>query len=193
MGVKDFAIVHDGRKTRKYANPKYSQKHEQNLARKQKKLARKQLGSKSRQKAKKLVAKVYSRISNARQDFRHKLSRKLTDESQVIVVENLNVKGMVCNPKLAKAISDVGWGMFVNFLSYKLEREDKKLVEISRWFPSSKTCSNCLAQIDELPLDIREWACPSCQTSHDRDENAAKNIRAEGISILKADGTAVWS
>ena len=107
------------------------------------------------------------------------------------MVENLNVKGMVCNPKLAKAISDVGWGMFVNFLSYKLEREDKKLVEISRWFPSSKTCSNCLAQIDELPLEIREWTCPSCQTSHDRDENAAKNIRAEGIRILKADGTAV--
>jgi len=191
LGVKDFAIVHDGRKTRKYANPKHFQKHEQNLARKQKKLARKQLGSKSRQKAKKLVAKVYSRISNARQDFRHKLSRKLTDESQVIVVENLNVKGMVRNQKLAKAISDVGWGMFVNFLSYKLEREDKKLVEISRWFPSSKTCSNCLYQIDELPLDIREWTCPSCQTSHDRDENAAKNIRAEGIRILQADGTAV--
>ena len=191
LGVKEFAIVHDGIKTSKYANPKHFKKHEKNLGRKQQKLARKQLGSKSRQKAKKLVAKVYTRISNARQDFLHKLSRKLTNESQVIVVENLNVKGMVCNPKLAKAISDVGWGMFVNFLSYKLEREDKKLVEISRWFPSSKTCSNCLHQIDELPLDIREWACPSCQTSHDRDENAAKNIRAEGISILKADGTAV--
>ncbi len=191
LGVKDFAIVHDGRKTRKYANLKHFQKHEQNLARKQKKLARKQLGSKSRQKAKKLVAKVYSRIINARQDFRHKLSRKLTDESQVIVVENLNVKGMVRNQKLAKAISDVGWGMFVNFLSYKLEREEKKLVEINRWFPSSKTCSNCLHQIDELSLDIREWTCSSCHTDHDRDENAAKNIRAEGIRILQADGTAV--
>ncbi len=167
--------------------------HKQNLARKQKKLARKQLGSKSRQKARKLVAKVHTRISNARQDFLHKLSRKLTNESQVIVVENLNVKGMVRNHQLAKAISDVGWGMFVNFLSYKLEREDKKLVEISRWFPSSKICSNCLYQIDELPLDIRDWDCPSCKTSHDRDENAAKNIRAEGIRILKADGTAVWS
>ncbi len=191
LGVKDFAIVHDGRKTRKYANPKHFQKHELNLARKQKKLARKQLGSKSRQKAKKLVAKVYSRISNARQDFRHKLSRKLTDESQVIVVENLNVKGMVRNQKLAKAISDVGWGMFVDFLRYKLEREEKKLVEINRWFPSSKTCSNCLHQIDELSLDIREWTCSSCHTDHDRDENAAKNIRTEGIRILQADGTAV--
>ncbi len=164
LGVKDFAIVHDGMKTSKYANPKHFKKHQKNLARKQQKLARKQLGSKSRQKARKLVAKVHTRISNARQDFLHKLSRKLTNESQVIVVENLNVKGMVCNQKLAKAISDVGWGMFVNFLSYKLEREDKKLVEISRWFPSSKTCSNCLHQIDELPLDIREWICPSCHT-----------------------------
>ncbi len=141
----------------------------------------------------KLVAKVHARISSARQDFLHKLSRNLTNESQVIVVENLNVLGMVRNHKLAKAISDPGWGMFVNFLSYKLEQEGKKLIEIDRWFPSGKTCSNCLYQIDELPLDIREWTCPSCNTHHDRDENAAKNIRAEGIRMLQAEGTAVWS
>ncbi|MGF1481084.1 MAG: RNA-guided endonuclease InsQ/TnpB family protein [Cyanophyceae cyanobacterium] len=191
LGIKDFAIVTDGTKTSKYSNPKHFKKHEQNLARKQKKLARKQLGSKTRAKAKKLAARVHTRISNARQDFLHKLSRKLTNESQVVAVENLNVKGMVRNHKLASAISDVGWGRLVNFLSYKLEREEKRLVEIDRWFPSSKTCSSCLYQLDKLSLDIREWTCPSCQTRHDRDSNAALNIRAEGIRLLKTEGTPV--
>jgi putative transposase len=137
LGIKDFCIANDGTKTSKYANPRHFKKHEKNLARKQQKLARKQKGSNSRAKARKLVAKVHARITNARQDYLHKLSRKLTNESKVVVVENLNVKGMVRNRKLANAISDVGWGMFVNFLSYKLEREDKRLVEIDRWFPSS--------------------------------------------------------
>ena len=190
LGIKDFAIVNDGKKTSKYSNPRHWQKHEKNLARKQKKLARKQKGSNSRARARKLVAKVHARISNARQDFLHKLTRKLTNESQVIVVEDLNVKGMVRNRKLAKAISDVGWGMFVNFLSYKLERENKRLLEISRWFPSSKTCSNCLYQLEQLTLDVRDWICPSCRWHHDRDENASRNIRAEGIRILQSDGTA---
>ncbi len=189
LGIKDFAIVNDGIKTSKYNNPKHFEKHYKNLVRKQKKLSRKKLGSNSRNKAKKLVAKVYARISNSRQDYLHKLSRKLTNDSQVIVVENLNVKGMVRNHKLAQAISDCGWGMFVNFLSYKLEREDKNLIEIDRWFASSKICSNCLYQMDKMPLDVREWTCPNCQTKHDRDENAAKNIRAEGIRILQSEGT----
>ncbi|MDC0832988.1 RNA-guided endonuclease TnpB family protein, partial [Geitlerinema sp. CS-897] len=122
LGLKDFAIVNDGVKTSKYANPRHFKKHERNLARKQKKLARKSKGSRSREKARRLVARVHERLSNARQDYLHKLSRKLVNDNQVIVVENLNVKGMVRNHNLAKAISDVGWGIFVNFLSYKLER-----------------------------------------------------------------------
>jgi putative transposase len=189
LGLTDFAIVHDGQKTSKYANPKHFAKHQRNLARKQAKLARKQKGSKNREKARKLVARVYERLSNVRQDYLHKLSRKLVDDNQVIVVENLNVKGMVLNHKLAKAISDASWGMFVNFLSYKLEREGKVLVEIDRWFPSSKTCSSCHYQISELPLNVRMWDCPSCGTHHDRDENAAINIRAEGIRQLWVSGT----
>ena len=189
LGLKDFAIVHDGEKTSKFANPKHLAKHERNLARKQAKLARKQKGSNKREKARKLAARVYERVRNVRQDFLHKLSRKLVDDNQVIVVENLNVKGMVRNHNLAKAISDVGWGMFVNFLSYKLERKGGKLVEIDRWFPSSKLCSKCLYQMGEMPLDIRNWACPSCGTHHDRDSNAAKNIRSEGIRLLWALGT----
>uniref|UniRef100_UPI0020130761 RNA-guided endonuclease InsQ/TnpB family protein n=1 Tax=Argonema antarcticum TaxID=2942763 RepID=UPI0020130761 len=137
------------------------------------------------------VAALYERVAKSRQDFLHKLSRKLVNENQVVVVENLNVKGMVRNHNLAKAISDVGWGTFVNFLAYKLEKKGGKLVEIDRWFPSSKLCSNCYYQIDKLPLNIREWTCPNCGTRHDRDGNAAINIRAEGIRILQTDGTAV--
>jgi putative transposase len=191
LGIKDFAIVNDGEKTSKYANPKHLKKHEKNLSRKQQKLARKQKGSKNREKARKLVDKVQERTSNTRFDFLHKLSRKIVNNNQVVVVEKLNIKGMVRNHKLAKAISDVGWGTFVNFLDYKLKEKGGLLVEIDRWFPSSKTCSHCLYQMSEMPLNIREWTCPSCGTHHDRDENASKNIRAEGIRKIQTEGTAV--
>jgi putative transposase len=96
---------------------------------------------------------------------------------------------MVRNHNLAKAISDMGWGMFLNFMDYKLQQKGGLLVEINRFFPSSKTCSNCLYQMSEMPLDVREWTCPSCGTHHDRDENASKNIRAEGIRQLLVLGT----
>ena len=198
LGLTHFAITSDGEKVSKYENPRHLAKHEKNLKRKQQKLARKQKGSKSRQKYRKVVARVYERVSNSRQDFLHKLSRKLVNENQVVVVENLHVKGMVRNHNLAKAISDVGWGMFTNFLAYKLEKKGGKLIEINRWFPSSKLCSECYYQVDEMPLDVREWTCPHCRTHHDRDGNAAINIRAEGIRMLrqaqqqlKTDGTAV--
>src|SRR3569832_2106680 len=181
LGLTHFAITSDGKKVSKYDNPKHLAKHEKNLKRKQQKLAKKQKGSNSRNKAKKTVAKVYERVTKSRQDFLHKLSRKLVNENQVVVVENLNVKGMVRNHNLAKAISDsealaslrasAGWGTFTNFLAYKLEKKGGKLVEIDRWFPSSKLCSNCYYQIDELSLDVREWTCPHCGTHHDRDGN----------------------
>jgi putative transposase len=191
LGLKHFAVVTDGEKVSKYDNPKHLAKHEFNLKRKQKKLARKQKGSKSRNRYRKVVAKVYERVSNSRQDFLHKLSYKLVSDSQAVIVENLHVLGMVRNHNLAKAISDVGWGTFTNFLAYKLERKGAKLVEIDRWFPSSKLCSNCFYQLSELSLDVREWTCPHCGTQHDRDGNAATNIRAEGIRLLKAEGSAV--
>ncbi|MEY3332872.1 MAG: hypothetical protein RLZZ176_1172, partial [Cyanobacteriota bacterium] len=200
LGLKHFAVVTDGEKVSKYDNPKHLAKHEKNLKRKQKKLARKQKGSKSRNRYRKVVAKVYERVSNSRQDFLHKLSYKLVSDSQAVIVENLHVKGMVRNHNLAKSISDAGWGTFTNFLAYKLERKGGKLVEIDRWFPSSKLCSNCFYQIGDMPLDVREWTCPHCGTHHDRDGNAAINIRTEGIRMLalsevegiKAEGSAVW-
>jgi len=191
LGLKHFAVVTDGEKVSKYDNPKHLAKHEKNLKRKQKKIARKVKGSKSRNRYRKVVAKVYERVSNSRQDFLHKLSYKLVSDSQSVIVENLHVLGMVRNHKLAKAISDCGWGTFTNFLAYKLKRRGGKLVEIDRWFPSSKLCSNCFYQIGEMPLDVREWICPCCGTYHDRDANAAQNIRAEGIRMLKAEGSAV--
>jgi putative transposase len=189
LGIKDFAITYDGEKVSKYPNPKHLAKYEKKLAKKQRIAARKIKGSNRRRKATKIVARVYEQVSNVRQDYLHKLSRKIVDNNQVVVVENLNVLGMVRNHKLAKAISDTGWGTFVNFLSYKLERNGGKLVEINRWFPSSKLCSNCHYQITELSLDIRTWICPSCGTHHDRDGNAATNIRAEGIRMLSSSGT----
>ncbi|MDF5730787.1 MAG: RNA-guided endonuclease TnpB family protein [Rhizonema sp. PD38] len=195
LGLKHFAVVSDGSKVSKFENPKHIAKHERNLKRKQQKLARGKDGSKSRLKNKKLVAKVHERVSNSRQDFLHKLSTKLVNDNQVVVVENLNTKGMVTledsltlryrNHNLAKSISDAGWGIFTNFLAYKLERKGGMFVEIDRWFPSSKLCSNCFYQMSEMSLDIRKWTCPQCGTHHDRDGNAAINIRAEGIRILK--------
>ena len=188
LGLKHFAVAYDGCKVSKYDNPRHLAKHEKNLKRKQQKLARKEKGSNSRHKYRKVVARVYERIRNSRADFLHKLSRKLVNDNQVVVIENLHTKGMVRTHNLARAISDAGWGMFTNFLAYKLKKKGGVLVEIDRWFPSSKLCSCCYHQIDELPLDVREWTCPHCKTHHDRDENASANIRAEGIRILQVDG-----
>jgi putative transposase len=159
LGIKHFAVTSDGNKVSKYENPRHLRQHEKNLKRKQQKLARKQKGSNSRHKYSSVVARVYERVGNSRADFLHKLSRKLVNKNQVVVVENLHVKGMVRNHNLAKAISDAGWGMFTNFLAYKLEKKGGVLVEIDRWFPSSKLCSCCYQQVDELPLDVRDWTC----------------------------------
>ncbi|MEA5541631.1 RNA-guided endonuclease TnpB family protein, partial [Limnoraphis robusta Tam1] len=103
---------------------------------------------------------------------------------QVIIAENLNVKGMVRNHNLAKAISDCGWGMFLNFVDYKAKRDGKTFLEIYRFFPSSKTCNVCLNVVESLPLDIRQWECNNCHAQHDRDINAAINIRDEGLRVI---------
>ena len=181
VGLTHFAITSNGSK---YNNPRHFAKHQRNLKRKQQRLSRKKKGSNNRQKAKRLVAKVHSKIARCREDFLHKLSRKIVNENQVIAVENLNVKGMVRNHKLAKAISDCGWGMFSTMLKYKTENEGKTYIEVDRWFPSSKTCNVCLNQVDSLPLEVRSWTCEHCQTTHDRDINAAINIRNEALRIL---------
>lgn len=181
MGINHYAITSDGSK---HGNPNYYRKYEVKLANKNKQLTRKQKGSSNRNKARIKVAKVHNKITRCREDFLHKLSRKLVDKNQVIVVENLAVKNMVKNHKLAKSISDAGWGQFCTMLKYKAEWEGKIYIEVDRFFPSSKTCSNCLHKSDNLSLDIRSWKCPKCQTIHDRDINAAINIRDEGLRLL---------
>lgn len=184
LGLKDYVTCHNGTDTFSVKHPQWLKKHERNLRYQQKQLSRRKKGSNRRAKARQLVALVHERLSNARQDFLHKLSRKLTDENQVVVVENLNIKGMVKNRRLSKAIAQSGWGMFLNFLSYKLEHKGGVLVEIDRFFPSSKMCSNCGHVHKELELKDREWTCIQCSTHHLRDENASRNIRTEGMKIL---------
>jgi putative transposase len=181
LGINHYAITSDGTK---HDCPKYYRKYETKLAQKHKQFSRKQKGSNNRQKARIKVAKVHSKITRCREDFLHKLSRKLVDENQVIVVENLVVRNLVKNHKLAKSISDAGWGKFCTMLKYKSEWEGKIYIEVDRFFPSSKTCNNCLHQVDNLSLDIRSWQCPKCQTIHDRDINAAINILHEGLRLL---------
>jgi putative transposase len=181
VGITDIAVSSDGEK---FSNPKWMSKHEHNRIRKERKLARKQRGSNRRNKARLLVSKIHNHIANCRSDFLQKLSRRLVDENQVICVENLNVKAMTKNRKLSKAISQVGWGMLCTMLKYKAEWSGKTYIEIDRFFPSSKTCSHCYYKQKELPLNIRSWQCSKCETIHDRDINAAINIRDEGLRIL---------
>lgn len=182
LGLTHFAITSDHSK---FENPKILNKYEKNLKQKQKDLSRKQKGTNNRIKAKQKIARVHRKITNSREDFLHKLSRRIVNENQVIVVENLNVKGMMQNHCLAKAIHQVGWGMFCTMLKYKSEQEGKTYLEVERFFPSSKICNNCLNLVKSLSLDVRFWDCNSCGTKNiDRDINAAKNIRDEGLRIL---------
>ena len=181
VGLTHFAITSDGEQ---YDNPRWLESQQKNLKQKQKDLSRKKIGSKNRNKSRIKVAKVHEKISRSREDFHHKLSRTLVDENQVIIVENLNIKGMVKNHSLAKRINQVGWGQFLTMLKYKAEREGKIYLEIDRFFPSSKTCNNCLNVVGSLPLDIRRWSCEHCGQEHDRDINAAMNIKDEGLRIL---------
>ena len=181
VGVTDIAVTSDGEK---FTNQAWMSKHEQNRIRKERKLARKKKDSNRRNKARVLVSKIHNHIANCRSDFLHKLSRRIVDENQVICVENLNVKAMTKNRKLSRAICSIGWGMFCTMLKYKAEWLGKTYLEVDRFFPSSKTCSHCYYKVSELPLKVRSWNCPSCNTQHDRDINAAKNIRDEGLRIL---------
>jgi putative transposase len=186
LGLTSLITVFDGETCYKVDPIKPTRKYAKRLRIRQKTLSRKVKGSNNRRKAVKVVARVHEKISNTRQDFLHKLSRKLCDDNQVIVAENLCVKGLA-RTRLAKSIHDAGFGMLLNFISYKLERVGGKFVQVDRFFPSSKLCSCCGHKNDFLNLSIREWICPSCQTPHDRDENASRNLRSEGIRILSTN------
>ena len=157
---------------------------EQRLAVLQRRLSRKQKGSKNQDKARLKVSRMHEKIANQRSDFQHKLSRELVDNHDAIVLESLNIKGMVRNHHLAKSISDAGWSEFMRQIKYKADWAGKTVIEIGQWEPSSKTCHSCGHKLDKLTLDVREWACPKCGTAHDRDINAAINIKALGMDRL---------
>lgn len=184
LGLKDYVYCHNGSNSYSVKHPKWLKRHERNLRRHQKQLSRRKKGSQRRNKARKLVARVHEKLANSRQDFMHKLSKRITDESQVVAVESLNIRGMLKNRRLSKSISQSGWGMFLNFLDYKLKKKGGVLVEIDRFFPSSKLCSHCGHKYQELTLSERVWTCEHCSTTHIRDEVAATNIRTEGIRLL---------
>ncbi|HEU5374716.1 MAG TPA: RNA-guided endonuclease TnpB family protein [Ktedonobacteraceae bacterium] len=188
LGLKNFVILSTGETV---GNPTFLTKEEKKLAKAQRQHTKKHKGSKNRAKAWKKVARIHARIADRRRDFLQKLSTRLIRENQTICVETLAVKNMVKNPKLSKAISDVGWSEFVSQLAYKAEWYGRNLVKIDKWYPSSKRCFDCGHILDSLPLDIRHWVCPECGTAHDRDVNAAKNIRSVGLTVLNACGEAV--
>lgn len=171
----------------KVTNPKFEKRDRAALAKAQRNLARKEKGSANRAKARLKVARVYARIADRRRDHLHKLTTRLVRENQTIVVEDLTIRNMVKNHSLARAISDAAWRQFRSMLEYKADWHGRQLIAVDRWFPSSKLCSTCGALAAKMPLHVREWTCP-CGTTHDRDVNAARNILAEGLSVIACGG-----
>lgn len=181
LGLKDLFVTSEGERI---GNPRHTAKYAARLALAQRRLSRKKLGSANRAKARQKVARIHAKISDCRMDGLHKLSRRLINENQVVCVESLAVKNLIRNPALSKAIADAGWGELVRQLAYKGEWAGRQVVAIDRWYPSSKRCSTCGHTLNALPLNIRRWACPACGCEHDRDVNAAVNIKAAGLAVL---------
>lgn len=185
LGLKDFLITSEGYK---YKNNRYTKTYAKKLKIQQQHLSRKEKGSNRYEKQRLKVARLHKKITNSRVDNLHKISIDLIKKYDTIILEDLNIKGMVKNHKLSKHISDASWGTFISFLEYKAKWHDKEILKVDRFFPSSKTC-NCCGYINQnLKLDMREWICPSCNTNLDRDINASKNILKEGLKI-KSLGT----
>jgi len=184
-GITSLVTLSTGEKVH---NPRHTARDARKLARAQKKLSRCQRGSKRREKQRKCVARIHTRVADRRRDHLHKLTTRLIRENQTIVVESLAVKNMVRNHSLARHISDAAWGELVRQLRYKAEWYGRNLVEIDRWYPSSKRCSDCGHVVASLPLDVRSWACPECGVVHDRDVNAAINLLAVGQTVSARGG-----
>ena len=181
LGIKDFAVTSDGQVIENFH---FKKNEESRLKRLQRQISKKIVGSKNREKARLRFAKLNEKIRNRKLNFLHDVTNHLIDENQVIVMEDLNVKGMVRNHKLAESISEVNWGEFRRRLAYKAAWHGRQLVFIDRFYPSSKRCNHCGYIYKELTLKDRQWVCPECGSLIDRDYNAALNILEEGERII---------
>ncbi len=181
LGLKDLMVFSDGNRV---ANPKIAKKFHKKLEHQHRQLDKKIKGSKNREKARHKLAKTYEKITNKKQDFAHKLTNRITAENQTIILEDLAVNNMVKNHCLARSIQDVSWGEIARQLEYKSKWRGKTLIKVNRFFPSSKTCGNCGFIHQDLTLADRQWKCVKCETTHDRDLNAANNILKQGLNIL---------
>lgn len=188
LGLIDFAITSDGEKVKPLKSLK---KYEKKLKYLQRRLSKKKKGSNNRNKARKKVAKVHAKISDCRKDFLHKLSTKIINENQVICLEDLNVSGLLKNHKLAKSISDASWSEFVRQLEYKALWYGRTISKINPFYPSSQICSECGYRSGKKPLNIRKWTCQECGTTHDRDINAAINIKTAGLAELACGASSI--
>lgn len=186
FGISRLATLSNGERV---SNPKHGAKWQRRLAFYQKRLARATKGSKRRMKVKRHVARIHEKIANSRSDTLHKLSTDLVTRFDVICVEDLNLRGMVKNHSLARSLHDASIGTAIRMIEEKAERYGKTVVKIDRWYPSSKTCSACGHIQESMPLSVRDWTCPSCDTRHDRDINAAVNIMAVGQTVSAHGGT----
>lgn len=181
LGIKDLVIDSNGNK---YKNHKYQSKAEKKIKHLQRLYSKKVKGSHNAEKARLKLAIAHEKLCNKRKDNLHKLTTKLVKENDIICIENLNVKGMTKNHHLAKAIQDASFGTLVRMLKYKAAWHNRKIIEVCRFYPSSKLCSNCGHRMNYMGLEVREWTCPVCNEHHDRDINAAINIKNEGLRIL---------
>lgn len=181
LGIKDLVIDSNGNKC---SNPKYQVKAEKKIKHLQRLYSKKTKGSKNQEKARLKLAIAHEKLCNKRKDYLHKITTKLVKENDIICIENLNVKGMIKNHHLAKAIQDASFGTLVSMLKYKSQWHNRQIIEIGRFYPSSKLCSSCSHRMSYMGLEVREWTCPVCGEHHDRDVNAAINIKNEGLRIL---------
>jgi putative transposase len=182
LGIKYYIVTSEGEIVE---NPKTLYKYERKLAKLQRKLAKKQKGSNRYKKHAKKIAKLHEKIRNIRTDFLQKLSTRIIQENQLIISEDLNVKGMVQNHRLAKAINDVSWSKFARMIEYKVNWYGRTYHKINRFYASSQTCNVCgYKNVDTKDLNVRKWVCPECGTKHDRDNNAAINILKQGLKEL---------
>ena len=181
VGLRTYVTCSNGEKIR---NPRHLQKSMKHLQYLHRRLSKKQLGSKNWEKARQRLARCYERINNQRTDFQHKLSNRLIRENQAIIVESLHVRGLFRNRKLAKSIADAAWSHFLRMIQYKAERYGVTLMTVGRFMPTSKRCHICGYINEELTLSVREWTCQECHTLHDRDYNAAQNIKMIGLGSI---------